>query len=315
MSNVRDAFPRITTVSTPVVCPSCATTLSIPAEYARSKMQCPVCGIYCPVPADARREPPVAAPAPGDPRLASPQAAHASPPAGGGNLLTGTDDDDGQPYTVPGDPGDPGRAIKKATPARSLKPLTKTWDIGWPLRTRVRVFAALVALNLLALFFSAILLDNFTVAPFTLLCATALLAFLVGTSDRIELNRNGKCQVRLTRTWRVAFYELKPQPLRWSDYESVAVSQSYEPHFEDWTVLLILVPYGLIPAVLWWWFVIRPERFHVILYKDHGFPETTLFRTQKEWLACQVAETVADVTGLPIKQEAEEASGGRMIGR
>jgi hypothetical protein len=214
--------------------------------------------------------------------------------------LQGTDEDDGQPYTVPGDPVSPA-ALASPAPRR-FEPLSASWESGWPLRVRVQTCVALQALNVLVLFFGAVFFGGVPGGVVPLLFAAVALAFLLGTFNRVSLSRTARGRVRLARTWRIAFIETPAQSIRCRDYESVGTVKSYRVHFEDWGVFFILLAYAIVPGLVWWWFVLRPERFDVVLYKDHGFPDTVLFRTQERWRAAQVAGMVADVTGLPLQE-------------
>src|SRR5688572_13790518 len=83
-------------------------------------------------------------------------------------LLTGTNDDDFNPYTVRGDIPtaqcpDCGKAIHEGAPKckhcgvdfeakrkaeRVLPPVDREWENGWPLQQRIKVFAILQVINL-----------------------------------------------------------------------------------------------------------------------------------------------------------------------
>jgi hypothetical protein len=126
-----------------------------------------------------------------------------------------------------------------------------------------------------------------------------LQAFLVGSYDRITLTRDRKGRVQLTRTWRIAFFELKPQPIRWKEYDELLVGRFRDITVLDWVMLLILLAHFVIPAVLWWWYVIRPDRTFTALCRDHGFPDEYLYRGLNEEQARDIAESLSDLTGLP----------------
>ncbi len=222
-------------------------------------------------------------------------------------LLAGTDQDDGKPYTVPGDPEEVRRASQPKEAAPLLPPFAQSWEMGWPLERRLAVFSAIVAANLIAVPFTWSVFPNVAAMLVTFLITTGLEAFLLGTFDRIDLTRSRKGQVRLTRTWRAAFLPLQPAVLPCREFEDLITGKMHEPKIEDWIMMLILLPYGVIPAILWWWFVIRPERVHVALCKDHGFPDTILYRCLSEDEAAKVATIVAEVTGLPYRSSEPEA--------
>jgi hypothetical protein len=213
-------------------------------------------------------------------------------------LLTGSDDDDGRPYTVPGDPLAP---VKEEKPPPPRPAVAKSWDMVWSLRTRLKIFGVLLALNVVAAVLSGIIADSVPVSFVTVITTSLLQAFLIGTFDRIDLTRSAKGKVSLKRTWRIAFVPLKPQSLRWHEFESVSVGKSYDPKFEDWVIAVLLLFYGVVPGILWWWFVIRTDRVYVGLCKDHGFTDTILYRGSNAALAKEVAASVAEVAGLPYR--------------
>src|SRR5262249_14475561 len=150
------------------------------------------------------------------------------------------------PYTVPGDPIDPSKE-KKDEPRKPLPPFSRSWDTGYPLSSRLRLFGLLLVANVVALYsgWNSVSLGTLL----SMLAGTTVLqAFLIGTFDRIELERNFMGKIRLTRRWRVAFNPLPAvEPIRWSEFESLAVRRAHEPRFEDWIVLLILIPYVYVP--------------------------------------------------------------------
>jgi len=180
-----------------------------------------------------------------------------------------------------------------------LQPLAKSWETLWPLSTRRKIFIAMLSLNVVLLPVGWLLFGSFPATLTAVVVNSLLQAFLIGTFDRIDLVRNANGKVSLTRTWRIAFYQLQPARIRWSEFESVGTRKIYEPHFEDWYIGLLLLMGGIIPGVLWYCFVIRPERLEVIMYKDHGFPDTVLYHGVDESMVEEVAETIMEVTGLP----------------
>src|SRR5262249_10797305 len=125
-----------------------------------------------------------------------------------------------------------------------------------------------------------------------------LTAFLLGTFARTELTRNERGKVRLTQTWRIGFIPRSTQSIRRSEYEGVASGKAPAPDFWDWFVLVILTLAGILPGVLWWYFVIRPDSFYVALTRDHGFPERTLYWGWDERQAQDMARTLREVAFL-----------------
>lgn len=211
------------------------------------------------------------------------------------------DDDevyDGQSYPVRTDlDPQPKREVK---PAKSLIPASESWDSHWSLAARVKVLAVMLSVNLIAFPIGWTLLDSFSAALSTLVTMSLLQTFLIGTFDRITLSRSSKGAISLIRAWRVAFFPLEPKRVRWSGFESLRIVQMGGSHIEDWILFVILLPYGGILALLWWWFVIRPERVNVALCTAHGVADTILYRSTDMAQAKKVATSIAAMTGMPM---------------
>lgn len=86
------------------------------------------------------------------------------------------------------------------------------------------------------------------------------------------MTRNAKGKVVLTQTWRFAFVARPPQTIRWKEYEGIRIAESDEIDLIDWLIGGILFLYGIIPGILFWWYVLRPDKLDVMLCKDHGCP-------------------------------------------
>jgi hypothetical protein len=235
-------------------------------------------------------------------------------------LLEGTDEDDGKPYTVPGDPVPkvPCPKCKKSLPAgvivcahcgfnqetgetfeRFYEKIDKEWEPGLRFPARFSIFLAAGGIALATTLIVGLADGEWIALLLSFLGGLALLAYVLGTYPRINLVRNVKGRVRLTRTWRIGFYPLAPVKIRWRQYDGVSVGQAPDADFWDWSIVLVLAPWGLIPAVLWWLYVIHPGQFDAALCQGHGFPVLLLYRGPNAALAQEIAGTVLDVTGLP----------------
>jgi len=131
---------------------------------------------------------------------------------------------------------------------------------------------------------------------------TALLAFVLGTFASVDLSQNERGRVQLSKTWRVCFWTWSTTPVRHRDYESVSVGLAYETDIMDWLMCLALLPLGILPGLLWFYYIVQPDTCLVALCKDHGYPECILFRTKNDKLARQLAATVHETTGLPLEK-------------
>jgi hypothetical protein len=124
---------------------------------------------------------------------------------------------------------------------------------------------------------------------------SVLTAFLLGTYARTDLIRSESGKVRLIQTWRVCFVARPAQAIRRSEYEGVVSGKGRAADVWDWFVQVLLLIMGILPGVLWWYFVIRPDSYFVALTRDHGFPERTLYWGWDERQAQDMARTLSKV--------------------
>jgi hypothetical protein len=181
-----------------------------------------------------------------------------------------------------------------------LPPINEHWDTFWPLERRVKVAAVMLVLNVVLLPLSDLLIQSLLTIVTTLLINSLLQIFVLGTFDRLDVKRSPVGKIVVARTWRICFYPLPTQRIRWRELATVSCRASHEHHSEDWLGVIALLPYCIIPSFLWYWYVIRPDQFIVALCKDHGYAHTILFRSWNQEQAQEVARTVAEVTGMRI---------------
>jgi hypothetical protein len=175
---------------------------------------------------------------------------------------------------------------------RTYEPVRRNWEAGWPLSRRLVLFLTGQALALPLSLLGAWALGGWGGFVGSWLVFTALTAFLLGTYARTDLIRSESGKVRLIQTWRVCFVAQSSQAIRRSEYEGVVSGKGRAADFWDWFVQVILLILGIVPGVLWWYFVIRPDTYFVALTRDHGFPERTLYWGWDERQAQDMARTL-----------------------
>lgn len=274
-------------------CPACGREFGSVLAGGRPPDRCPGCG----TPLDRPYQPP----ADTDRHL----------------LAEGTTADDGRAYAVFGDKPVPrcpscDKPLDTDAPAcphcnwnrdagrrlpRTYEPVRRQWDSGWPLPWRVVAFALCQAINVATIAWSQMLRGNAPVTVAGWAVASAVQAFVLGTFGRLVLERTAKGKVTLTLTWRIAFVPLTPNVIRWREYEGVVVRHS-EVGVLDWWTFFLLLP-TIVPALLFWWFAIRPGWVQVSLAQNLGDPVTTLYAGTDTERAVEIAEAVRDLTGLP----------------
>jgi hypothetical protein len=369
-----------------VVCHGCGNRIDVPDDFARNKMQCPACGVYCEVPPgppavkkvkrQAEEEPridaddvPSSAPpssqppkrddrlteTPGfavcshcgelvrlpprrkgkrgpcplcggdwtEPAKAKPAPAAAPPPPPVRSFneeLTAPDEnpETSNPYRVAG----PGRRVCPGCNAdlapedvlcvrcgydlrtgqkvvKTYKPVDLSWDSGMPLRSRLIAFGSSMGLALVVFGLIAVLMgEGWEFIPPWLVFG-AMMGFLFGTYDRLDLRRTRGGETSLTKTWRLCFVPVKRYEIDVLAYEGVLTGRAHSGGCWEWTVLLALLPLGLVPSAIWWYFAIYRTVYYVALCRDHGAPEITLYRGWSQARMEEVARAVRDAGGLP----------------
>lgn len=232
-------------------------------------------------------------------------------------LIQGTSEDDGKAYQVTGDikkkkcPECEKRVdyrakvcnhcgydfVTEEKAVREFEPIIREWETGWPLQRRVAVFAIAQVVNLVVLV-TSFMSDMGCVGLPLLLIMAGLQAFLLGTYDTLKIIRSNKGKVTITRTWRLLFMPKPPDRIKWTDHEGVVLVQGREMEMVNWLICLVLTLYLILPGVLFWWYVLKPDQYHVAFSMSHGYPETTLYKGTNEAQAREILQVVMDVTGL-----------------
>jgi hypothetical protein len=324
-------------MSVTFVCANCGYRVPIPEGYNRPRIRCPECGDYGEVPAhdDVPLCPDCGQPMRvkhGKPpycercsatRIKSsvhPWGVSSAPSPPSASAPDSDDEDDDKPYRLPEDPDpkEPCPHCEKSVPRgavvcnhcgfdrrtgtrveRVYQKVDRQWDAGLALRWRLGAFLAVQVLALVATVVVALADGNVLDLVIAWIVGAVLLAFSVGTFPRVRLTRSRRGQVRLTKTFRVCFIPLPAGEVRWRQYEGVVTGQAHAVDIWDWLVAVFLFPWGLIPAVVWWLYVIEPDQFFVALSRDHGSPALVLYRGHSEAKAKEIATAIRSVTGLP----------------
>jgi hypothetical protein len=252
-------------------------------------------------------------------RPRTPGPLHPLPPSANQNA---SDEDDGRPYRVPSlDEERPcpnchttiarnavactacGYNLQTGKKAKQeFEPVDREWQGGWSVKLRRGLFIAAAVFNLTACVLAVVAGMPIFGAFFPCLLFTAMTAFLLGTYDRIRLTRNKKGRVHLTKTWTVCFLPRPPVDVDVHEYGGVVYGPYDETSFLEWMVLICLLLSGIVPGLLWLYFVIIRTHFQVALSKEHGYPEMVLYRGSDQEMVVDVARTIRDVAHLPSSQ-------------
>jgi hypothetical protein len=250
----------------------------------------------------------------------APDPVPAAPPPPPPEEVFGTDEDDGKPYRVVG--GKEKRCpdcaafmrpeekqcprcgfdlVTRKKPTQTFTPVERSWEAGWPLRKRRNFFILGLIVASSTGFAIAYATEAWAGYIASLIFFVGMTLFLLGTYARIDLSRNKRGRVTLTKTWRVFFVEQRPNQLDLLEFEGVRTGVARFVNLLDWLICFMLFGGGIIGGVLWWYFFINMDQHFVALLKDHGYPAEMLYQGTSEDLAKDIATTLRDVAGLPYE--------------
>jgi hypothetical protein len=183
--------------------------------------------------------------------------------------------------------------------AKTYQPIDRMWDTNGSRQGRLTLFWCIelvsLVLGLIGVFVAGADLGVF-IGSF--LGLTVMLGFVVGTFDRIQLTRDTRGRVRLTKTWHIFFFARPPQATAVIGYEGIASGRHRDLGNWDWLIFFILFASGLIPGLIWWYFAIHKVTFHASLSRDHGYPAYVVYSGWDEMQMKEIAYALRDATGL-----------------
>jgi hypothetical protein len=191
-------------------------------------------------------------------------------------------------------------AEKKQKSERTFQPIDRRWDAGWPFERRLAVFIVFQVLNVASLVAYLIGGGKLPASVFGVVFGVFLQAFILGTYDAVRIRRNRKGQTEVFVNWRFCFVPLAPKRLNWKEFEGVAWGHYDGSSVIDWLIVIFLLPACIVPAIIFWWYVLRPDRYYAAFARDRGYPDTYLYRGMSEQQAKEIAQTATDATGLPL---------------
>ena len=338
-------------------CEHCGARFDLPASHSRAKVRCESCGYYTPVPESMRNDaapPPMdvavedeaaaiyafdePAPRPkatpvakpgrkvakarkrADPRDLRPEFIIEDDDDIGPKLLEGTqDEDDDQPYAVPGSGLKPCPHCRVELPLnatfcvhcgseigtlpktrkREYQPVREEWHEGWSPLFRIQLFVGCVILDTVMFWISYF--NGGSLSLMFILPQVLMQAFLIGSYDTLTLKRNLKGQSTLIRIRRIAFVKLTPVKLQWKDSTGITLFGVHDPGIFSWLTCAYLILLGILPGILFYWFIIRPEQFHVALCNVYGSTDEVIYHSKDREHAVEVAKGVADTMNLQIQ--------------
>ena len=257
------------------------------------------------------------------------------------------DEDDGSPYRFAERLGAPcpkcGEEVPKTAtscslcghtwqvepkPVRTYEPVELEWESCLTYRKRVKLlklsqaFGLVVAIVSLAGGGLGVFLANWIVT-------TLMLIFLLGTYPRVNLSRNKKGRILLTKTWRACFRQRETEIIDLTKYVGVATGKQFDGGLTNWLFFLLFMTtgvtpaftwffgsesgvfvwvfffvslaMGLLPCIIWAYLTLYKESHFVALTQDHGYKAYNLYHGLGGDQAEEIAEAVQEIAGMPYE--------------
>jgi hypothetical protein len=188
------------------------------------------------------------------------------------------------------------RTRKKS--GRRYEPLRREWESDRSLSQRLTLLAAAQGFHLLLGVACLLLFDTAMPAILSWLPMTGVLVFLLGTYDHILLTRDTKGRVKIVKQWRVGFFPLEPVETNVRGFEGIVSGPWLETGFLEWMIFIVLLFWGIVPGLFWYYAAIHNPQYMVALAQDHGHPEFYVYRGNNANQMNEIADAIAEASGL-----------------
>jgi hypothetical protein len=181
---------------------------------------------------------------------------------------------------------------------RTYEPIARVWETGQTMQQRLMWLGLAQGVHWTLAIFA--LLGGVSAWPWVVSWPfmTGMLAFIVGTFERVEIVRDARGRCEVTSAWRFAFWPMAPKKTEIFGFEGVTTGQDQEVGVIEWMIFASLLCAGIVPAIVWWYVVINKPNFHVALAADHGHAEVYVYRGKSEEQMHEIARVLVDASGL-----------------
>jgi hypothetical protein len=179
----------------------------------------------------------------------------------------------------------------------------RRWDSGAPLVVRLVLFLVLEFLCFLV----GALTRDLILAVLIVFTATVFLALLLGTFITLRLKRTGNGKVLLTRVIHLFFIPAIRTEFNLQRYDALQVADSgagFGP--VGWIILigttLLLLPFGVVPGLLWWYWALTRQNFRLDLNSDRRDNPVKVYWTHSDSTLRDIADTLQEAAGLRVER-------------
>jgi hypothetical protein len=213
---------------------------------------------------------------------------------------------------------------------KEYQPIDRSWETDWSLHTRALAFLVIQGGSSFLGVLSWLLGADLTGFALSWALSGAMLAFLLGSYESIRITRDARGRPQLLKSWRVCFVPIPTRSVPVWQHEGIVTGRYITAGFFEWLVFLGMLisgelpvflevlttigfgtmqhPFviaaqliaGIIPPAIWWFFTIHKVTFFVALARDHGYPETSVYKGWDEGQMRDIAETLRDASGLTL---------------
>ncbi len=185
----------------------------------------------------------------------------------------------------------------KKKPKKRFQPIDREWEPRMNLTVRLQIFAGLQVINVLLIL---LLRDNVSVvgAMIALFFQGGLQAFLIGSFEKIAVHRTEKGAATLTKTWRFCFIPMAPAEIDWRKSHAIGYIHTHSLGFLEWLTFFYLLLLFVVPGIVFYFLVINPMRYQVVLCDVYGSIDDVIFRTTSEDQPEEICRVASTATGL-----------------
>jgi hypothetical protein len=192
---------------------------------------------------------------------------------------------------------------KRRKIAKTYEPIDRTWETNYPFALRIVIWVMIAAFTLVTGVVGLVIAAELPPFGFVLtwLYFNGMVAFLLGTYDRIRITRDRRGRSQLIKKWRLCFVPAKETVIDVQGYGGVSAGAFSEVSLWEWLIFIQMLVMGILPAFVWWYFVIHKVIWRVSLTQDHGYVAYIAYHGRDETQMKEIARTLSSAAGLTLE--------------